>query len=569
MELKEASEQHTPSGSPPDPDRERLLIALLDEDPGLMLTQHDEASSLLFAPAGPRRFLLLSAAGEQGAVRAQGLVERLVENMKKAGVGEPETHVVAVGGGDDIGKMLRKAAPVVQPAPMGFHHLGEEGGLTHVTGKELPLLERAAEKAASRGPSAPGRIAEALARGEELSRQAANVAARLSGSNRVTLALSAACVVMTGIAFTAGERMYDAALWRMGANNVTAVLNGEVWRLLAAAFLHGDLIHLALNMFALWSFGPMLEAMLGPRRYLLLYGASALGGSLLSLLAGPQVWSVGASGAIWGLMAAGIAVVMRPRGLLPAFLVTQMRGRVWLPLVINAAYSLRPGIDWRGHLGGGLIGFILVATVLTWGLKPMEQRSEGDDAELTPSPRLRAAAWGMAAAMALSVLTGLALGRPWVLSQPPSLARTSVPGTGLTMEVPELLASRMATEDREGIHVVTFGELPSLPMGFEVMAFPLESVPSAEELDALLESEGKALDQQKLEGAVRWGPAKRVMLGGRPAVMIQDSAETFDRALYLMVVGQKEVIVSGYAVKNRPEAWAGLEERVVGSLQLE
>ena len=61
-----------------------------------------------------------------------------------------------------------------------------------------------------------------------------------------------------------------------------------------------------------------------------------IGGSLLSALGHPKVWSVGASGALWGLMAAGIGLALRPRGLLPATVVARMRKQVWTPVIMGS-----------------------------------------------------------------------------------------------------------------------------------------------------------------------------------------------------------------------------------------
>src|SRR5690606_37167980 len=78
----------------------------------------------------------------------------------------------------------------------------------------------------------------------------------------------------------------------------------EPWRLLTAVFAHGGFIHLALNMLALWMLGQILEPMLGRGRYLALYLISGLGGSVAVALIAPGNPTVGASGAILGLMAA-------------------------------------------------------------------------------------------------------------------------------------------------------------------------------------------------------------------------------------------------------------------------
>ena len=130
------------------------------------------------------------------------------------------------------------------------------------------------------------------------------------------------------------------------------VAEGEYYRLLTAAFLHGGVLHLLMNMFALGTLGPQLEAALGRSRYLALYVLSALGGSTLSyLVSDPGQLGVGASGAIFGLFGAYYVVVRRTGG---------DTGQILVLLGINLAITFTvPNIDWRAHLGGLLVGVVL------------------------------------------------------------------------------------------------------------------------------------------------------------------------------------------------------------------
>jgi rhomboid protease GluP len=575
MEDRSAMSQDDTDG-PPEPAedievgaRDRLLVALLEEDPELVLLQHEPALALLLAPAAPRRIVLIDAAGDRGPERVQGLVAGLLGEMRQGGPGGIETHVVAVGGGEGVAEALGKAAPRVQPAPMGFHHAGDGGGIARVAGKDLPILKGAAARAASGPGPSPERLAEARARGHELARREGAAASRLTGQNRVTLAITIACVALAGVSYLWGAALHDAALYRMGANSVRALREGQVWRLFAAAFLHADVIHLGVNMLALWSFGPLLEALLGRRRYVILYAASALGGSIASALGGPDRWSVGASGAIWGLMAAGIGVALRPRGLLPPLLIAQMRSRAWLPLLVNLGYSFRPGVDMLAHLGGGAVGFALAATVLTRGLRPVDQRGSADDAEIAEDGAVRAASIASAAAMALSVALGLALGRPWELSGAPALTRVKLPGAGVSLEVPEAIAGQVSTEDRGKFSITGIGQLASSPVAFEVIVAPLEGEVPAGELDAFLESERAALEKEGPSEATRKGPATRVTVGGRPMVRVEHERKGVALTTYLGVIGRREVLVRGYARKERPATWAGLEEKAAATLRAE
>ena len=130
----------------------------------------------------------------------------------------------------------------------------------------------------------------------------------------------------------------------------------EPWRLLTALFVHGGFIHLALNMLALWMLGQSLEPMLGRVRYLALYLISGLGGSVMVALLAPGSWTVGASGAIFGLLAS-LLIIGRHIG-------ANVTG-ILVILAINFAFGLfSDGISWQAHLGGAITG-ALVALIYT------------------------------------------------------------------------------------------------------------------------------------------------------------------------------------------------------------
>jgi membrane associated rhomboid family serine protease len=143
------------------------------------------------------------------------------------------------------------------------------------------------------------------------------------------------------------------------------VADGELYRLLTSAFLHGGFLHLALNMYALFLFGPPLEAALGRVRFSALYVVSALGGSALSYaFSSPAQPSLGASGAVFGLLGAFLVVSRRQK---------RDTSGVMVLLAINFAYGfLVPRIDWRAHLGG-LVAGALCALALAYA--PRARRS--------------------------------------------------------------------------------------------------------------------------------------------------------------------------------------------------
>ena len=136
-----------------------------------------------------------------------------------------------------------------------------------------------------------------------------------------------------------------------------AVANGEVYRLVTAGFLHAGLFHLLVNMYSLWILGTIVEPAVGRVRYLLIYFVSLLAGSFGALLLTPNTFTVGASGAIFGLMGAGV-VVLRNRGISP------MQSGLPLWIGINLIFSVAvPGISIGGHIGG-LAGGYLCGVVL-------------------------------------------------------------------------------------------------------------------------------------------------------------------------------------------------------------
>ena len=143
------------------------------------------------------------------------------------------------------------------------------------------------------------------------------------------------------------------------------VIYGEWWRLLTAAFLHGSWLHIAFNMYVLFVLGPTLERVLGHMRFTVLYVVAALGGSVASYaFSDPRTVSVGASGAIFGLMGALIVAGRRMR-----WDITQVLILLGINVVIG---FLSPQIDWRAHFGGLVVG-ALVAAVFVWTPTPLRQ----------------------------------------------------------------------------------------------------------------------------------------------------------------------------------------------------
>ena len=132
------------------------------------------------------------------------------------------------------------------------------------------------------------------------------------------------------------------------------------YRLITAAFLHYGPIHLAMNMLALWWIGRPLEDYLGPLRYLLLYLVSGLAGSAGALIASPEAITVGASGAIFGILGAAIVLERQQTYVLGGSAITL--------LVVNLAFTFAvPGISIGGHLGGLAGGALCILALSRFG----------------------------------------------------------------------------------------------------------------------------------------------------------------------------------------------------------
>jgi len=148
-------------------------------------------------------------------------------------------------------------------------------------------------------------------------------------------------------------------LLRLGAKVNALIGLGEYWRLLTAMFLHADVMHIIFNMMALYILGKDIERFFGKKKFLVIYFISGLVGSAASYFLIDNV-SVGASGAIFGLMGANLFLYK-----LNPLVYKRIYGSDLLILIgINLVIGLvRPNIDMAGHIGGLIAGFITASGV--------------------------------------------------------------------------------------------------------------------------------------------------------------------------------------------------------------
>jgi membrane associated rhomboid family serine protease len=138
-----------------------------------------------------------------------------------------------------------------------------------------------------------------------------------------------------------------------------AVKDGDWWRLITAMFLHAGILHIGLNMLALVWLGGPVERYLGPFRYLALYFVSGLAGSAGALVVSPNSITVGASGAIFGILGALLIIEYQATG--------SLAGQAMSLIVINLIFSFTfSNISIGGHVGG-LIGGILAMLAMSQG----------------------------------------------------------------------------------------------------------------------------------------------------------------------------------------------------------
>jgi len=162
------------------------------------------------------------------------------------------------------------------------------------------------------------------------------------------------------------------------------VAAGQWWRLVTGGFLHGSLIHIGFNAYLLYQLGLLLEPMLGSNRFGAIYTAGLLGGSAGIMAIGWGQPSLGASGAVFGLMGAAL-VLQRRRGVNP------LRGPIGTLVVLNLVITfVVPGISIGGHVGGLIGGAVAGWVILAAG---PEQRTRGT-----------VAAWAVAAGLGVLAL---------------------------------------------------------------------------------------------------------------------------------------------------------------------
>jgi rhomboid protease GluP len=198
----------------------------------------------------------------------------------------------------------------------------------------------------------------------------------------VTPAVIAANVAYFAIAVVLGVspiQPESQPLLELGANFGPLTLDGQWWRLVSSTFVHIGFVHLAFNMWCLWSLGNVAERMFGNFTMLWIYLLSGIGGSLASLVWHPSIVSAGASGAIFGIAGALASMLHFGHILVPRQVVRELLSSLLFFVGFNLVFGFfLQGIDNAGHIGGLMVGLGLGAALhrsLPSGRRPWHRYS--------------------------------------------------------------------------------------------------------------------------------------------------------------------------------------------------
>src|SRR5215472_7553004 len=170
-----------------------------------------------------------------------------------------------------------------------------------------------------------------------------------------------AAMVLRGVSLSNPDLLQ---LTHWGADFGPLSLGTQPWRILTSNYIHIGLIHLFVNMWALWQLGRVAERIFKASTYFVIYTASGISGSLLSLLHNPMVVSAGASGALFGIMGALIAALYL--GKLPFPKPARdglLKNLLWVAVINLGLGASIAGIDNAGHVGGLVMGLALGAII--------------------------------------------------------------------------------------------------------------------------------------------------------------------------------------------------------------
>ncbi|MEX1366897.1 MAG: rhomboid family intramembrane serine protease [Nannocystaceae bacterium] len=545
----------SPAAIPPRVLADRLVLALVED--GCTLRSYHESNAVL--ERGRSTFIVLSQ---------PHALQRLPDLGQ---VGNAE--IVVLGGPPAVGEQLQQARPRVTKGRVHLFHVDDDDA-SGADGTErttaLGMLLRRRHELPEVDPLQLTSLVEQAQAQQQVRVEQAKQFQHVLGDRRplATYALLAVIGVCFGLEMLWGGSESMPTLVSMGAL-VRERAFEQPWRLLSCTFLHAGLLHLAFNAYVLYALGSSLERILGHERFLVLYVASAVGGSLASTVVLGEGVSVGASGAIWGLLAAEGVLALRPAGLLPDAVIPGLKRAALINLGLNIVNSFRPEVDWAAHAGGGVVGGLLVlAGVLTVGLPRLAEL--GQDAR----PHDRRPAWLRPTAVVLtSVLVGggiygIVRDAPWAPMQAPPLARRPLGTGGLSLELPSTLGDPVELQEQPDQLTAVYGDLVRDLMVVEVVVLRYERPLTDEERDAEFQDLESGLSKGVPEGAQRVEPPRARLDGD---VRLTTSAYGFEGGVVVERVGFVSPTLAGRVdfgmwPRLRAAGYEGVAERVARSL---
>lgn len=360
--------------------------------------------------------------------------------------------MLLLGGDSASWKDLRAAKPFVSFSSLSLYQLDQQSEL-HVksAGRKQPLkgLIQELQRPSSRRELAPEQFLQLETQLLQAEQQHHQTAAEMDSFRAeyrqrkpwLTWSLAVLIAAVYGLQMLWGGSDKTPVLLRMGAMSAEGLARGEWWRLWSASFLHGSVMHVGFNLYVLVILGDFIERVLGRWRLLLLYvaavGAGGIGSWIyLSQTSGNIGLSVGASGGLWGLLGAHAVLAFRQKHLLPSWLHAGAQKAAVINLGINVLNSFQPHVDFAAHLGGGLMGGLLMLSgLMTRGVTPLSRMhaasndddtvtGDGDDwksaKQKKPSALLKLAGLLSGALLLATLVLALVHGQPWQLSQAPT-----------------------------------------------------------------------------------------------------------------------------------------------------
>lgn len=314
---------------------------------------------------------------------------------------------------------------------------------------------------------------------------------QLSYSKKRIKATWALCIVIVALFLL--EELFGGSnstpvLVRMGANVKSLVHEGEYFRLMSSVFLHGGYLHVFFNTYVLFALGGFFNRILGETKYLSIFFISGIFGSLSSIYFGKADISVGASGAIWGLFGASLALAFFKTRLIPEPIRLRLRKMTFINLAINLGVSFLPMVDIWAHLGGCLGGFLCSLLMIF--------NNDNKTIETIKNRFFQLVAIALFLIYAGSIAMVFMQYRPWSNQLTADLVEQSLGTLPFTIKIPSNLPVK-ESEERISHTVFQFGNLNVDQLVVELQFFPDASLDEAKAQTWLSDQQKRLLQDPK------------------------------------------------------------------------